>query len=280
MISDPAAAQLGLLIEYAMDMYSRPGGQETLEPAPDPRLSPNWKICGYICGTDALFRLHSSIQLDADTVFYGFLAQSTAKPDDFVAVIRGTDGIVEWIEDAQFVPIPDSAGGHVEQGFWQVYQSLKLRMAGTMQDIVSGLEKAVGSGKLTVIGHSLGSALGTYLTLDLAGSTHLKQNVEACLFASPQTGDGTFVSRFANTVGKYKLFNYVLDVVPWVPRGLGYETLPGATWITPFDAQARIRCNVLCNHHILSYCAMLDYRLLDWDAVRIEDKRCAACIRN
>ncbi len=47
MISDPAAAQLGLLVDYAIGIYTGPQGRLTLEPPPDPRLAPISTIRGY-----------------------------------------------------------------------------------------------------------------------------------------------------------------------------------------------------------------------------------------
>ena len=52
----------------------------------------------------------------------------------------------------------------------------------------------VGAGTVTVTGHSLGSALATYLTLDVA--VGLGDRATACLFASPRTGDAAWVELF------------------------------------------------------------------------------------
>ncbi len=57
----------------------------------------------------------------------------------------------------------------------------------------------------------------------------------------------------------YRLFNYILDVVPRVPLGLGYSPLPRRTVIQPATAEANIRVTIECNHHVICYCAMLDY---------------------
>lgn len=280
MIQDPEAARLGLLVDYAMDMYTGPMGRATLEPPPDPRLAPDWALRSYVCGTDAVLHLKNPLALGQDNVCYGFLAESSARPGAFVAVIRGTDGILEWVEDGEFVPVRCPAGGMVEQGFWSLYQTLRLRTAGQMGDLVAGITAAVGSaGTLMVVAHSLGSALATYLTMDLADPARLGSRVSACLFASPQTGDSAFVERFDRSVANYRLYNYELDVVPRVPRGLGYATLPKATWISPFESQAAIRFDLGCHHHVICYCAMLDYTLLDWTKVPQQDQPCAACIR-
>jgi hypothetical protein len=41
-------------------------------------------------------------QLAAATVCYGFAARNA--PGELVVAIPGTDGFVEWVEDAEFVP--------------------------------------------------------------------------------------------------------------------------------------------------------------------------------
>jgi triacylglycerol lipase len=83
--------------------------------------------------------------------------------------------------------------------------------------------------------------------------------MEACLFASPHTGDKAFVDLFDRSVVDYRLFNYLLDLVPRLPVGLGYEPLPRRTVIRPETGEARIRFDIGCNHHVVCYCAMLDY---------------------
>jgi triacylglycerol lipase len=83
--------------------------------------------------------------------------------------------------------------------------------------------------------------------------------VSACLFASPHTGNQAFVQLFDQTIVDYRLFNYILDIVPRVPLGLDYSPLPRRTVMQPATAEASIRVNVGCNHHVICYCAMLDY---------------------
>src|SRR5208282_200633 len=53
-------------------------------------------------------------------------------------------------------------------------------------------DAAGAAGTATVVRHSLGAALATYLTLDLARGG-LSGRVSACLFASPHTGNQAFI---------------------------------------------------------------------------------------
>ena len=272
------AAAYGLLAMYAMDMYRvqedplTPPTPDSLTPPPAPGLvAAGWKILAYITGKDSLLPKRppkGPLPLVDQTVYYGYLAERAS--GEMVAVIRGTDGFVEWVEDAEFRPVPYTpqiatpAGLGtmlVERGFWTLYASMQLinPEGAPLGALAPAVAAAAGAaGMVTVVGHSLGAALATYLTLDL-GRGGLGERVSACLFASPQTGNQAFVNLFDQTIKDYRLFNYILDIVPRVPLGPDYSPLPRRTVIQPATAEAKIRFDVGCNHHVICYCAMLDY---------------------
>ncbi|MGD0721559.1 MAG: lipase family protein [Roseiarcus sp.] len=264
--TNSTAAGYALLNMHAMDMYRNSPG--SLRPQPAPGLTAaGWTILGYITGNDALIR-NGPIGLADQTVCYGYLASRA--PNELVAVIRGTDSFSEWIEDAEFltrpyaprIGLPPGAPAmRVEQGFWGVYATMALLdpggvSLGLLAPAIAGV--VGGAGRVTIIGHSLGSAVGTYLTLDLSRGD-LQGRVAACLFASPRPGDQAFVSFFDHTVVDYRLFNYILDLVPRVPPGPDYFPLPRRTVIQPTTAEAIIRVGVACSHHVVCYAGMLDY---------------------
>jgi triacylglycerol lipase len=264
-ITDAQAVGYGILVMYAEDMYT-PG---LLKPVVDPHIAAaGWTVVGFLTAQDAVFPSKSdpdqSLRIDPmSRVFFGFVAKNTANPALFVVAIRGTDGIVEWVIDAEFhlIPHPRHANVCVEQGFWNVYQTMSLADPTTglttHQNAAEGIASLIGTGTVIVAGHSLGSALGTYLADDLA--ERVGASVSACLFASPRTGDPAWAALFdAAVAGGYRLFNYILDIVTHVPS-LGYATLSKATVLQPASAQAGICVDILCNHHVLCYCAMLDY---------------------
>ncbi len=272
MLSNAQAAEFGVLVQYAMDMHI--AARDSLTTPPDPRLSPRWKIVGYITGTDCIFRAGRTAVL-CSSVCYGYVATDGSM---FVAVIRGTEGILEWIEDGQFLAVPHPVAGRVESGFFGVYSSLKYQPVGGGPVAVSlGIAHEVDQGELIVLGHSLGSALATYLTFDLAAS--LGDRVQGCFFASPRTGNADFAKAFDARVNTYQVWNYELDVVPRIPRGPDYTDLPRVTWIGIEAAQAKISFDLACHHHVLCYAAMLDYDLLNWSKMPPADRACAACIR-
>ena len=288
------AAAYGLLAMHAMDMYRVDLNNLTPNAAPGLKAA-GWTILAYVIGKDSFIIGGDSgirkgpLQPSDRTVCYGFLAQRA--PGEMVVVIRGTDGFVEWVEDGEFVPIPyapqlalpaGTAGVSVEQGFWTLYERMQLitpagASLGALAPAIAAAVAAAGS--VVVVGHSLGSALATYLTLDLSRGG-LGRRVAACLFASPHTGNQAFVTLFDQTIIDYRLFNYILDIVPRVPLGLGYCPLPRRTVIQPTTAEARIRVNIGCNHHVVCYCAMLDYEGTRnaTDPVPAGEASSAACI--
>lgn len=281
MFSNSEAASLGMLLTYAMDMHV--SDRASLAPAPDTRLT-DWKIVGYITATDSVFRAFKSMAVGG-TVYYGYLVQSIANPDSFVAVIRGTDGIVEWIEDAEFASVDHPTAGKVEAGFFGIYGSMQYRPIGVGNiapmpiPAARGIANAVGQGSVMVIGHSLGSALATYLTFDLAHPMKLDKRVRGCFFASPRPGNADFAKAFAERVSEYSVFDYTLDVVPRIPMGPDYCDLLNATYLEPHAIQARIGFSLDCHHHIVCYCSMLSYTLLDWLKMPPIDLKCVGCIK-
>lgn len=277
-IPDPRAAQMALLAMYAEDMYRIPVlGDNNLTPPVDSRVSANWNVVGFIAGRDAILDTQSMGL--GDVVYYGFLGVSKTNPTEFVAVIRGTENFIEWIVDAEFLPVHHALKGRVEGGFYSIYRSMEfIDGAGVAKNLDEGIAPAIGQGTVTVVGHSLGSALATYLTIDLAVSQQMGSRVRACMFASPRPGDTEFVNYFDQQVASYTLYNYALDVVPTVPGLFGYTSLPRATRIAPSDAQSIIENTLPCNHHAICYAAMLDRTAADWTTMPPVDQQCAACI--
>ena len=269
---------MALLAMYAEDMYKIPVlGDNNLTPPVDPRVSATWNVVGYITGKDAIMDTQSMGL--GPVVYYGFLAASKTNAAEFVAAIRGTENFIEWIVDAEFLPVHHALKGRAEGGFYSVYRSMEyIDGTGAVTDVDEGIATAIGQGSLTVVGHSLGSALATYLTIDLAVSQQMGARVSACMFASPRPGDTEFANYFDQQVASYTLYNYALDVVPTVPGLFGYTSLPRAKQIAPDNAQSTIENTVPCNHHAVCYAAMLDRSASDWTTMLTVDQQCASCI--
>jgi hypothetical protein len=281
---------------HAMDIYR----QKTCPPAPfvmPPAPTGGGTIIGYVMGTDTIIPGHPNANPGpagdlVRPVCYGTVVRTGS--NEVVVAIRGTDGFAEWVEDGQFPPVPyrpakplplDKSDAYVEQGFWGIYQSLQLAdihgaIVGTLADELPAI---LGSNDdLIIAGHSLGAPLATYLTVDLARADPTR-GVSGCYFASPHPGNQAFASLFDSIVGSnYVVYNYLLDIVPRVPpTELGYCSLSGRRVITPDDAQADVRVDVGCNHHIVCYLAMLDYEATKkaLDPMPPGEADSASCIR-
>lgn len=183
---------------------------------------------------------------------------------DVVIAIRGTEGIQEWIHDAQFLPKPCpfmAAAGNTEDGFTDMYQSMRTGVDPASPTIVQALPKlqfprAVTS--LTICGHSLGGALATLLVMDVAVNTSFTPAVYT--YASPRTGDPQFVSTYNHAVPNTVRIANRLDLVPKLPlpplyeHVLGLSELNSATLIPP---KILIRPDLACLHILTSYLFLL-----------------------
>lgn len=291
-ISDFDAVKFGLLVMYAEDMYV--AGQRL--PRDEPRIQQaGWQVIAYLTAQDSILPKRKELEPRAskkirlgEVVFYGFLARRNDDPNAYVAAIRGTSGLAEWIIDAEFFPISyrDQPEAKVEEGFWGIYDSMNLVMLDghtVIGKAAEAIAATVGAaGHVTVAGHSLGSALATYLSLETA--QRLGARASAVLFASPRTGNATFAGLYDRTLDdRYRLFNYVLDVVPYVPfdlplQHIQYSTLGKPTIIDPLTSQADVRVDIGCDHHLICYCAMLAYQYTKATAKTPEDEALFRCV--
>jgi len=277
-INDPQAAQQALLVMYAEDMYDAlpDAAKNNLTPPVDPRVTAVWNVVGFITAVDAL--LDTQNLGKGQRCYYGFLACSKADPTEYAAVIRGTANAAEWFEDAEFLPVaaPDRMAGKVENGFFSIYASMEYLPSGSSapQPVIGGIAAAVGTNRATVLGHSLGSTLATYLAI----APQFAGILRAAMFASPHPGDDAFAKFFDTKVADYQVFNYSRDLVPHVPEFFDYSALDQALVFGPADVQAIIQDTPKGNHHAVCYAAMLDYQAADWKNMPAADQACAACI--
>lgn len=204
-----------------------------------------------------------------DTVSIGLICQANGAGDVVIA-IRGTEGIWEWIHDAEFltVPCPFLAGaGHTEDGFTAVYNSLRTGVAPYSPSVVNALgslafPRPVTS--VTVCGHSLGGALATLLALDLAANSVFNDPV-VYTYGSPRTGDSLFVSTFNQVVkNSYRIQNR-LDIVPKLPPPPWYEHVLEPSELTPVQlfplpAKLLVDFTPVCEHLIATYLYLLSLK--------------------
>lgn len=292
-------AKYALLIMYAWDMCDAHLAPNS--PIVDDRIKVDgWTVVGIITAADDIIASSPNgirigmIRPGPDRVRYGYLARNDENKNLFAAVIRGTDHAEEWIDDFDFFsaskpPLP----GRVESGFADIYFSMEYWSlsdpSAAPVKLSEGIEQAIGSADVLVLGHSLGATLAEALAFELADRTCLgADRVGAIMFASPKLGDADFVAGFQRQLANYQVMNYEQDVVPLVPpvdvtHVTIYHTLPNCTVITDQSATAVIKSNDKgCCHHLIDYIAMLSPSVYSaatvapgWTA---DDADCAECV--
>lgn len=260
-MSDPKAdARLAILVLAAEQMYDAQG-PKVLEPDLDPRVSADWDLRGYITGTDAICRALGRFALGECHVFYGLVLESRAKRGVFSIAIRGTAGTIEWVEDAQGLPTISHFDGLVESGFVGIYNTFMFRPPGGVDmPLIPALSALLIGAKATVAGHSLGSALATYLAYDLA--LKLPGRVALRIWASPHPGNSRFTTTAGALIPDHVHYRNVNDIVPNVPIALDYRHLPNTINMQPVSGGVEIKKNWGCSHHLLSYIALMDHEAM------------------
>jgi hypothetical protein len=198
-------------------------------------------------------------------VSIGLVLQLAAGGDVIVA-IRGTEGIHEWINDAEFlmVPCPFLAGaGHTEDGFTAMYLSMTTSLDPTCPSLVKTLAslafpRPVTS--LTITGHSLGAAIATLLALDVAANTQYK-NPTVYTYASPRTGGPNFAATYNQVVPDTYRIAGRLDLVPKLPLPPLYEHVLGLFEINSVQLgilpKILVKPDLICLHILTSYLHLL-----------------------
>ncbi len=177
-----------------------------------------------------------------------------------VIAIRGTEGIIEWLQDADFPQItcPVVPGsGKTEQGFTDVYMSLCMAPnAGSpkLVQVLAGLAFPMAVTSVTICGHSLGGSLVTLLGLDVAANTPFKLPT-VYSYASPRTGDSQFVDTYNQAVfNSFRLANR-LDIVPALPpAAFNYDHVNMFVDLKP---GTEVKIDPFCRHHLTTYLYVL-----------------------
>jgi len=285
------AAHMAFYAMYAEDMFSsikmtNPHGTPQLDAHVDygpPLSGADWNIAGEIRCTDTLGILGTlfndlPFHFDTGEYFYGFLLKrrtpgGPVAVGDYVAIIRGTQLTAEWIMNTEITMDPfalkTGVVAYVPRGFHTIYKSMVLVTPAGRAPAAAGIAQIVGNAKLSVVGHSLGSALGTYLAYDLATYPMpggAKLNVYAWLFASPHPGDRNFSEGFYAAMPDYDVINWDRDAVPQVPP-LPYVPVPSVFQLTLDNVTIEPwnPVDLACNHNLLSYARMLDPTLVTSD---------------
>jgi predicted lipase len=229
-----------VLAAYKMFKNQNP---DPLRPAPD-GIPDGYELGAWIHMSDFLFD-------SKEPKFYGIVVREIKNPDSRIIAIRGTEGAIEWIDDAAALPVPFRqvpSAGRVAYGFDKIYDSLKVVPSPLPEDRALGPETAAPlagsfgeqlhqlasrreaarrgralraeeerpSRPTVVTGHSLGSALATLFVMENDARRRFEV-ATLCTFASPRVGNLEFARRFdLLPITSWRMVNS-LDVVPKLP---------------------------------------------------------------
>jgi hypothetical protein len=244
---------------YAVDPANLANSAGQLVPAGP--VAASYEVVTTIYANDLATDMHP--ERGNNRVSIGLILQATATSDVVIA-IRGTEGIQEWIHDAQFLPVNCpfmAAAGNTEDGFTAMYSSMKTGVNSGSPGVAKAFStlpfhRPVTS--LTICGHSLGGALATLLALDVAVNTSFDPVVYT--YASPRTGDSQFVALYNHAVPNTTRIANRVDLVPKLPLPPLYEHVLGLydlSSVTLLPPTFLIKPDLACQHILTSYLYLL-----------------------
>ncbi|HEU4963309.1 MAG TPA: lipase family protein [Bacilli bacterium] len=248
------------LVEAAYTYFDRNRHNVDPNPPQADALPTGWHVL-------ANLRVKEVLGLFKEQELIGFIVQSDTDPEHLGIVFRGTDGVMDWVEDLEFRMEPFTLipnGGKTERGFTNVYESVLVEKPGdpsaTPQTLDQFLEtlhlEPYNAERVTVTGHSLGGAVAILAAVGLA-SKQPDLNLEIYSFAAPRVGNSEFVSTYNALVpNSFRVFNKP-DLVPHVPPELlGYGQVNMSFEVDSHD-DPQIKHSILAYHSILTYITML-----------------------
>jgi hypothetical protein len=192
-------------------------------------------------------------------VSIGLLCQDAQ--GNVVVALRGTETVLEWVHDAAFNLVPFAVGGQnlgfTEDGFTAMYESMRTGADVDSPTVIQALQALSSISSLTLVGHSLGSAMVTLFAVELAVSFRTSPLVYA--FGCPRVGDATFVAAYNQLVpNSWRIVNR-LDIVPNLPLA-PYEHVNTAVELNPVQYrpfEILVDMNIACEHDPYTYMYLL-----------------------
>lgn len=184
---------------------------------------------------------------------YGVVLRHHDPAVGLLVVIRGTRTLVEWLSDAEAIleGWAFALGTSAHHGFSAIYRTFTLKSG---LPLVAKLAST--PGRVTVMGHSLGGPLATYLAA-------LARVSELVCYASPKPGDPALGAWVKAQVPNITLYANPKDIVPHLPLTITHlpppfvnEDFEHVDFLNPLDP-ARVTPPISTDwedsHNILSY---------------------------
>ncbi len=285
------AVLYGQFVNAAYAMFKR--DPNLLQPEPERGDIPDpYELVAWLNMSDFIFWWREKPK------FYGFIARHREQKHNFILAIRGTEGWVEWLDDAMarlvpFRQVPHA--GRVERGFDKIYRTLKVvkrhgaavgapagkpaaktesvgeempdsfakqleQLADTLEEpaVMSLAKERRPRRSFVVTGHSLGSALATLFVLENKDKGTFDVST-ICTFASPRVGDAEFVRQFNQLpLTSWRIVN-TQDIVPKLPlRISGLFDYQHVATESAFSSAGVVKWNPGCWHSMYTYLHWLD----------------------
>ncbi len=284
------AAFYGQFVDAVYTMFKR--DRSNLQPEPQPGDIPApFELVAWIKMSDFAF-INGEVPK-----FYGLIARDTTQKHSFILAIRGTEGWVEWFDDAMvhlvpFRQVPDA--GRVAFGFDKIYDTLQVKhhpkpgtpvealplppltgsFAEQIEQLADRLEDAPTQQAIRVdatmrpkrsfivTGHSLGSALATLFVME--NKDKKKFDITACCtFASPHVGNTEFVHFFdqlslTSCLTSWRIANNQ-DVVTKIPFKIPLLfDYEHVETLYEFTSKGVVKWDPVCWHDMKTYLHWLD----------------------
>lgn len=169
---------------------------------------------------------------------YGLIYQWSVRNDIYVIAFRGTNSVYDMVLDlesgttAAFQPYTNPGNFptdvNVGDGFNKIYSTKNQTMSASMQDQLFAAIKNLSApaSQIVITGHSLGSAVASLFTLDMAVSLP-SISIANINFASPRVGATKWQTTYNQTYGLLNSTIEIRNSYDLVPK------LPPKEW--PFD---------------------------------------------
>jgi hypothetical protein len=285
---DPQRAYLyGQFVLAAYTMFEN-DNPNPLRPAPD-GIPDGYELGAWIHMSDFFLDIE-------EPKFYGIVAHKVDDPDVRVIAIRGTEGAIEWVDDAAAILVPFHqvpSAGRVAFGFDKIYKTLKvvkytpppapgalvaaaepapftgsfadqLEQLAISREVERGIVAPLVAGAArplrptVVTGHSLGAALQTLFVMENASKGRFDIST-ACTFASPRVGNMEFAHLYNKlAIDSWRIVN-TIDLVPKLPFYIPiFFDYTHVDVGYPFSSCEFTKNNPVCWHSMHTYLHWLD----------------------
>jgi len=288
-LDKPEAAFYGRFIDAAYALFKRDRLELRPEPGPNDIPAP-YELVAWLNMSDFAFG-------DEVPKFYGFIARNQQDRHAYLLAIRGTEGWIEWLDDAMVHLVPFTqvpSAGRVYHGFDKIYSTLKVikrhgvaagalqarpaieldflpgSFAEQLEQLADGLEEPAVQQRMRVnlaerprrsfivTGHSLGAALCTLFVIENKEKKKFDIST-SCTFASPRVGNMEFARLFNQLpITSWRIVN-TQDVVPKIPLHVPMIfDYEHVDTLYDFSSAGMVKWNPVCWHSMTTYLHWLD----------------------